>query len=139
MTERKTFVLINDRVRTNAMLAIEQAPANYKVSISEPGRTVDQNSKMWAMLNDVAKAEPEGRQWPPETWKAAFMHFLGHQVLFAEGLDGTGPFPVGFRTSNLSVRQMIDLIDCIYAYGNEHGVVWNETERGGFLDERRAA
>ena len=139
MTERKSFILINDRLRTNAMLAIEQAPANYKVTITEPGRTVDQNAKMWAMLNDVAKAAPEGRNWPPETWKAAFMHFLGHQVMFAEGLDGTGPFPIGFRTSHLTVRQMIDLIDCIYEYGTRHGVEWRETRHGGFIEERRAA
>lgn len=139
MSEKKNFVLINDRVRDNAIAAVRAAPPNYKITISEPGRTIDQNAKLWAMLNDVAKAKPEGRQWPPETWKAAFMHFLGHQVKFAEGLDGTGPFPVGFRTSNLTVRQMIDLIDCITEYGGRHGVVWNETMRGGFLDERRAA
>lgn len=139
MTERKNFVLVNDRVRDNAIAAVRAAPPNYKITISEPGRTIDQNAKLWAMLNDVAKAKPEGRQWPPETWKAAFMHFLGHQVKFAEGLDGTGPFPVGFRTSNLTVRQMIDLIDCITEYGSRHGVVWMETMRGGFLDVQRAA
>lgn len=139
MSERKNFVLINDRVRDNAIAAVRAAPPNYKITISEPGRTIDQNAKLWAMLNDVAKAKPEGRQWPPETWKAAFMHFLGHQVKFAEGLDGTGPFPVGFRTSNLTVRQMIDLIDCITEYGSRHGVVWMETMRGGHLDVQRAA
>ena len=66
------------------------------------------------------------------------MHSLGHQVLFADGLDGSGPFPVGFRTSRLTVKQMTDLIDSIYAYGSEHGVEWRETRRGGFMDERAA-
>ena len=137
--DKQTFILISDRVRANAIEAIRSAPPNYRVKVEPPLRTSDQNSKLWAMLADVARAKPEGRNWVPETWKAAFMHSLGHQVMFAEGLDGSGPFPVGFRTSKLSVRQMIDLIDCIYAYGNEHGVEWREAEKSGFMAERRAA
>lgn len=137
--DRQTFILVTDRVRDNALAAVRSAPPSWRVKIEPPLRTSDQNSKLWAMLNDVARAKPEGRDWVPETWKAAFMHFLGHQVMFAEGLDGSGPFPIGFRTSRLTVRQMIDLIDCIYAYGNDHGVEWKETEKTGLMAERRAA
>lgn len=140
MTEdRQTFILVTDRVRDNAIAAVRAAAPGWRVKVEPPLRTSDQNSKLWAMLGDVARAKPEGRNWPPETWKAAFMHFLGHQVMFAEGLDGSGPFPLGFRSSQLTVRQMIDLIDCIYAYGTERGVEWRETRKGGFMDEARAA
>ena len=135
MTDKQSFVLINPRVRANAMRAIAEAPDGYRVSIAEPLRSVDQNAKQWAMLADVARAKPEGRNWVPETWKAAFMHSLGHQVMFAEGLDGSGPFPVGFRTSRLTVRQMGDLITCISEYGDRHGIEWRETRKGGFYDE----
>jgi hypothetical protein len=137
--DKQTFILVTDRVRDNALSAVRDAPAGWRVKVEPPLRSTDQNSKMWAMLNDVARAKPEGRNWSPETWKAAFMHFLGHQVMFAEGLDGTGPFPLGFRSSQLSVRQMVDLIDCIYRYGDEHGVEWRETRKGGFFDEAAAA
>jgi hypothetical protein len=137
--DKQTFILISDRVRDNALSAVRDAPDGWRVKVEPPLRSGDQNSKMWAMLSDVARAKPEGRNWPPETWKAAFMHFLGHQVMFAEGLDGTGPFPLGFRSSQLSVRQMVDLIDCIYRYGDEHGVEWRETRKGGFFDEAAAA
>lgn len=137
--DKQTFILISDRVRDNAIAAVRDALPGWRVKVEPPLRTTDQNSKMWAMLNDVARAKPEGRNWPPETWKAAFMHYLGHQVMFAEGLDGTGPFPLGFRSSQLTVRQMIDLIDCIYKYGDEHGVDWRETRKGGFFDEQERA
>lgn len=137
--ERSTFILISDRVRDNAIAAVRSAPHGWRVKVEPALRSSDQNAKMWAMLADVARTKPEGRNWVPETWKAAFMHFLGHQVQFAEGLDGTGPFPLGFRTSRLTVRQMIDLIDCIYRYGDEHGVEWRETRKGGFFDEQAAA
>jgi hypothetical protein len=134
MTDRQSFILINDRVRANAAQAVAEAPEGWRIQVLAPLRTNDQSAKMWAMLGDVARAKPEGRQWTPETWKAAFMHHLGHQVMFAEGLDGSGPFPIGFRTSKLGVKQMIDLIDCIYAYGTKHGVEWRETKRGGFYE-----
>lgn len=133
------FILRNAQIKRNAIQAVAEAGDNYVVTISEPKRSKDQNAKMWSMLADVSRAKPEDRNWTPETWKAAFMHFLGHQVLFAEGLDGSGPFPVGFRTSRLSVGQMADLITCIYQYGDEHGVAWTETIKGGFSDERNAA
>lgn len=139
MSDKQSFILVNDRVRENAIAAIRSAPPGWRVKVEPPLRTTDQNSKLWAMLNDVARSKPEGRNWTPETWKAAFMHALGHQVMFAEGLDGSGPFPVGFRTSRLSVKQMIDLIDSISAYGTQHGVEWRETRKGGFMEERDAA
>lgn len=126
------FILINDIVRGNAVGAVKNAPLKYLVTVSEPKRSTEANAKMWAMLADVARAKPEGRQWVKETWKAAFMHYLGHQVQFAEGLDNTGPFPIGFRSSSLSVKQMNDLITVIQQYGDEHGVEWRETRDGGF-------
>lgn len=134
------FILRNPEIRRNAINAIMAAEDGSRLTIAPAQRSNDQNAKMWAMLADVAHAKPEGRNWTPETWKAAFMHYLGHQVMFADGLDGSGPFPVGFRTSRLTVGQMSDLITVIYQYGDEHGVEWTETRKGGFLDlQARAA
>jgi hypothetical protein len=129
-----SFHLVNETVRRNCISAILNAPANWVVSIKEPTRSADANSKMWAMLSDVSKARPEGRQWTPEVWKCAFMHSLGHQVAFAEGLDGSGPFPIGFRSSKLSVRQMSDLIEVITEYGTRNGVVFSDTRNGGWME-----
>lgn len=122
------FILRNPYIRDRACEAIRSASENAVVTIAAATRSNEQNAKMWAMLSDVAKARPEGRHWTPETWKAAFMHYLGHQVMFCEGLAGTGPFPLGFRSSRLTVGQMADLITCIQQYGDEHGVVWTEDD-----------
>lgn len=132
MTDRQRYILVNDRVRMNAVEAVRSAPEGFTVTIAPRNRSLDQNARMWAMLSDVSRASPEGRKWTPETWKAAFMHFLGHQVQFCEGLDNSGPFPLGFRSSKLSVRQMADLITCITEYGDRHGVKWSEPDRYGF-------
>lgn len=128
------IVLIGDTQREYARQSIDKAPDGAVVSILKPTRSNEQNAKMWAMLEDVRRAEPEGRKWTKETWKAAFMHSLGHQIHFAEGLDNSGPFPVGFRSSHLTVQQMSDLIEVIYEYGSRHGVEWRETQRSGFWE-----
>ena len=116
------------------MAAIRDADEGCRVTISKPNRTLEQNAKLWATLSDIAKSEPEGRCWTPETWKCAFLHVLGHQVRFAEGLDGTGPFPLGFHSSRLSVKEMADLITCAQEYGDRHRVQWKEVYRGGFME-----
>lgn len=121
-----TVRLVSIKQRAYAHNLIDQAPDYAVVTVKAGDRTLDQNAKMWAMLTDISRACPEGRRWIPETWKCAFMHSLGHQVKFAEGLDGSGPFPLGFKSSKLSKKQMIDLINTIYEYGDRNNVQWTE-------------
>ena len=121
-----TVRLVSIKQRAYAHHLIDQAPDYAVVTVKAGDRTLDQNAKLWAMLTDISRACPEGRRWIPETWKCAFMHSLGHQVKFAEGLDGSGPFPLGFKSSSLSKKQMIDLINTIYEYGDRNNVQWTE-------------
>ena len=122
----QTIILVGAAQRNLAKSLIDQAPRGAVVNVREATRNRDQNAKMWAMLSDVSRAKPEGRMWPPETWKSAFMHSLGHQCRFADGLDGSGPFPLGFRSSRLSVGQMADLITVIAEYGDRHAGRWTD-------------
>lgn len=112
--------------RDRAKRLIDAAPDYAVVQIRAADRTADQNAKMWAMLTDIALAKPEGRNWPPEIWKSAFMAALGYEVKWQPGLEGGPPFPTDYRTSKLSKPQMSDLIESIYAYGARHGVKWTE-------------
>ena len=128
----QTVILRGLEQQALACELIRRAPPDAVVTIKEATRNLDQNAKLWAMLSDVSRAKPEGRSWVPETWKAAFMHSLGHQVQFCEGLDGSGPFPLGFRSSRLSKRQFADLITVVYEYGDRHGVQWSEPPPKGY-------
>lgn len=125
----QTIILRGPRQIAFAHDLLDKAPVDAVVNVREATRNRDQNARMWAMLSDIARAKPEDRHWTTDTWKAAFMHSLGHQCQFAEGLDGSGPFPIGFRTSRLTVRQMADLITVIGEYGDRHGVRWSEPAR----------
>jgi hypothetical protein len=117
--------LMGQRQRDYACDMIRKAPDGYIVTIREPTRNLDQNAKLWSMLADVADAKPDGRVHTPETWKALFLHAMGHQARFLQGLDGE-VFPVGFKSSTLTVREMSALIDFIGAWGSERGVRWRE-------------
>lgn len=122
----QTIILTGPRQRAFAHQLVEAAPVDAVLNIKEGTRNLDQNALMWAALSDISRAKPEGRCWRPEVWKCAFMHALGHQVQFADGLDGAGPFPIGFRSSRLSKREMADLITTILEYGDRNGVRWSK-------------
>jgi len=84
---------------------------------------------MWAMLRDVARSQPLGRKETPEAWKCIFMNGCGWETRFLEGLSGE-MFPAGFRSSNLSAKQMSDLLAYIEAEGTRLGVKWTYKEKG---------
>lgn len=121
----QTVILRGDSQRMLAKALIDKAPVDAVVTVKEATRNLDQNARLWAMLSDISRAKPEGRTMTAELWKAVMMQACGHEVQFLNGLDGL-PFPAGFRSSRLTVRQMADLISFVAAYGDQHGVRWSE-------------
>jgi hypothetical protein len=127
----QTVILRGNRETAHRM--VDAAPMAAVLNIRPATRSNEQNSKLWAMLSDVSRAKPEGRELTPEVWKALFMHALAHTQRFEMALDGNGVVPVGFRSSRLTKEQMGDLIETIYEYGARHDVQWTEPQ------ERKAA
>lgn len=123
----QTVILRGLEQRALASRLIAAAPADAVVTIKEGTRTLEQNAMMWACLSDIARAKPEGRAMSPEMWKAAFMSALGHEIVWQPGIDGSPPFPAGFRTSRMTKAQMADLLTFILSYGDRHGVRWSES------------
>lgn len=119
-----TIRLGNDFARERAVKLILTAPQGAIVNVSLPNRTTAQNAKMWAMLSDISRCQPMGRRHTPDDWKALAMNACGWECQFCEGLDGR-PFPIGFKSSNLSKEQMSALVDWLQAFGDEHGVIWS--------------
>lgn len=126
----QTVIIRGEDQRRLAKHLIDRAPTDAVVTIKEGTRTADQNSKFYAMLSDISRAKPQGRKHTPDVWKALMMKACGHQVQFALGIDGE-PFPIGFRSSQLSKAQMSDLIEFMYQFGAENGVVWSDEARHG--------
>lgn len=122
----QTIRLFQNRSRAHDL--VDKAPHGAILNIRPATRTNEQNAKMWCLLSDLARAKPEGRDYPVEVWKALAMAMTGHSVRFEPALDGNGVVPIGFRSSRLSKEEMSDVIEAIYAYGSEHGVEWTEPQ-----------
>jgi hypothetical protein len=119
--------LSTDRNRQRAVSLVQRAPADWMAVIKPRNRSDEQNKRLWAMLHDVAKARPGGREHTPDVWKCIFLAALGHEQVFEMGLDGR-PFPLGFRSSKLTVQQMADLITFIDAWATQNGVTWSKED-----------
>ena len=124
----QTFVLTGAYRRSQAHKCIDAAPEGHVAKISAPRRSNEQNDKMWAMLSDVSRAKPEGRNYPPEIWKALAMDMAGHKPRFEPSLDGNGVVCCGYRSSRLTVAEMSDVIEAIAAYAAEQGIRLTQTE-----------
>jgi len=126
---RALLILAGDAQRARAVKWIAQAPAGTRLEFKAPRRTLDQNAKMWAMLTEIAaQKEHCGRKYPPETWKALFLHALGREMQFVPALDGQTFLPLGQRSSDLTKAEMSDLIELLHAWGAENGVVFRDEE-----------
>ena len=95
--------------------------------LGRPRRTLDQNDKLWPMLADISRQVQWAGMWlKPEDWKDLFTAALrGQRVV--PGIDG-GFVALGQRTSKMSVRELSELIEYMYAFGSERGVEWSETD-----------
>lgn len=144
MNYRKAFILATDRVRDNAMAELRRAARFAVVIIAPPTRSNEQNSKLHAMLTDLA-ASPvtwAGKRRTMEEWKALVIS--GHAVAtqhpgeVVPGLEGEF---VAIRESSasMSVARCASLITYLQAFGDANGVVWRKTEEGGWLEPREAA
>lgn len=109
--------------RQSAKRLCEIAPEGSVVKVDLPRRTNDQNSLMHALLSDVSRAKPEGRVLAPEVWKCLFMAEAGFKCTFEPSLDGKGFVPLGFKSSRLNKAEFSDLIEAIYSYAAEQGIV----------------
>lgn len=124
----KQVRLIGDTQRAYAKKCIDEAPANWVMKLGEETRREAQNRKLWPMLQDIQRQVPEMATFNTEEIKLRFLDALGSELRFLPKLEGAGMFPVGLRSSVLTVQQFAALIELLYAYGAEHGVRWTDPQ-----------
>lgn len=121
-----TVRLIGPSQKEHAKGLIDKAPANFIMKLGEETRTDRQNRKLHAMITDIRRQVPDMAVYSMEDAKLRFMDALGSELRFLPKLEGQGVFPVGHRTSTLTVEQFNALVELLYEYGARHGVVWSE-------------
>lgn len=95
-----------------------------------PRRTLRQNARMWAMLTDISEQIPwvvndELVMMCPADWKLVLTASLRHEMRIARGIDG-GMVLLGMGTSGMDAETMSNLIELLFAFGNERGVKWGD-------------
>jgi hypothetical protein len=109
--------------RERAIKWITQAPAGTRVTFRDAKRTEDQNSKLWAMLTEVAVQMPwHGQKLTAEDWKLIFVAALKQEMRIVPNIDGNGFVNLGRSTSRLSKAEFSDLIEIVNAFAANHDV-----------------
>lgn len=113
--------------KAEAVKIINAAPIGARVEIKAEKRSLDQNSRMWAMLTDVARQLPwHGVRLRPDDWKILFLDALKRELHPVPNLDGTGIVNLGWSSSDLSKEEMSGLIELITEFGTRHGVEFGD-------------
>lgn len=133
-----TFVLKTDTARSRMASAWAAAcrilelgkPVKVTVEECQPTRTLEQNSKLWAVLTDIAKqvkwhVDGKIQLIEPEDWKTILTAGLKKSQRIAAGVEG-GFVMLGSRTSRMKVGEMIELIEFAQWFGAEHNVKWGK-------------
>lgn len=136
--ERQLYRLVHATARQLASRACINAPDGYVVEIKPRTRSLDQNAKMWVMLADLSRqVEWYGQRLTSEEWKDVLTAALKKQKA-VPGIDG-GFVVIGARTRNMTIREMSDLVELMYAFGAERDVQWSDPAPRGIEDIRGAA
>lgn len=126
---RALLVLNSQYARQKALAWIAKAPAGTRLEFKAPKRSLPQNDFMWSLLTDIAQqCEHSGRKYPADGWKIIFMAAIGREVQFIPSLDGKSFIPWGQSSSDLTKKEMSDLIEFMLAWGAENNVVFHDAQ-----------
>jgi hypothetical protein len=129
---RAVIILNSYDKRQYAARQIMQAPDFSRVEIKAAKRTLPQNALMWALLTKVsANALLKGDRYPPDAWKAVFLTALGKEMQFIPTLDENNFMPLGHSSSDLTIDEMNNLIEFIFAWCAQKGIVIDEQKAIG--------
>ena len=125
----KTFVVRDDRIKFYACEAVKDIQPSeddpLTVVIKPVTRTLDQNAKLWPMLEDIAKqVKWHGVLLKKENWKHIFSAAIMGQDS-VPGLDGE-LVVCGYSTSQMGKKKFSEMIELMYSFGAEHNVRWSD-------------
>ena len=124
---KKTYILAHDEARRRAVQAVQNAPDGFAVTVGDPTRSLDQNSALWPLLDEISKQA----EWPvngqmvklePEEWKTILTAgFKQENLRLAQGVNG-GVVMLGTRTSKMGKREFSEFLEFVHWFAAERGV-----------------
>lgn len=132
MTDRAVLTLSTPEARAKAVKWVNGVPNKTRVTFLGPKRTLPQNARIWAALNDLSKQVPyHGQKLSAEDFRTLFMDALWRETRMLPSLENDGFVQMRRATSELSVKEAEQLISLIYEWGYRHGVVFSVDARDG--------
>lgn len=126
MQDKKIFRFVHNEARRRAADYCMIAPEGSIAEFKDATRTLEQNAKMWPMLEDISKQVEWYKNWLTEDeWKDFFSAIILKQKV-VPNMEGTGFIAVGGRTSKMGKRMFSEMIELMYAFGADYDVVWSE-------------
>jgi hypothetical protein len=124
-----TVRLIGPSQKAYAKTQIDAAPADFVMKLAKETRRDIQNRKLWPMLADLQRQVPAMATYSADDIKLRFLNALGTEMRFLPTLEGEGMFPIGMRSSTLTVAQFAGLIELIFEFGAKHNVRWSDPKQ----------
>ena len=134
------FFLVHEEARRRAAEAVQSAPHGYEVQVKEPSRNLDQNSRIHAMVADIARqCRFMDSKLSREDWKRLLIDAFA-RIKAIEGeplkgygrilpsLDGSGFVQLGVQSRDFRKSEASEFIEYLFAWGADHDppVEWSE-------------
>ena len=128
MSEKRFYRFVHNEARIRAARDCMEAPDGWCCTISEPSRTLEQNSYQWPYLEGFAKQ----LKWPvngemvrlsSDEWKDVLTSAFENEVnpRLAMGFDG-GVVMLGRRTGNFGKKKFAEWMEFLFAAAALKGV-----------------
>lgn len=135
--DKKQFFLRSNQVRLNCLEFIKELPTDDKkplvVKIQPMTRSLEQNSKLHALLSDISKqCKFNGQKRDIDTWKmimvSAHKISTGGKAEMVIGLEGE---VINLResTAQMSVQRLASLIEYVQSWAVENDVILSDSWR----------
>lgn len=128
MSTRATLTITGPAERDQIARWARNVEVGTVVTFRKKSRSTEQNAKLHAMLGEVSKqVEWYGQKLEIDDWKDVFTASLRHARV-VPGIDKGTFVPLGMHTSTLTIEEMSNLIELIYAFGADpdHPVVFKD-------------
>ncbi|KAA3503255.1 hypothetical protein DXM27_10380 [Rhizobium rhizogenes] len=126
MSTREAVVLNSPEDREKVVRWARHVSDGTIVEFRKSTRSHEQNAKMHAMLGEVSdQVVWYGQKLKVEDWKNMFTASL-RKASVVPGIDPGTVVPLGIHTSTMTIDEMSNMIELIYAFGAENNVTFKE-------------
>lgn len=130
----RALAFVREKIGKAMEIMLQGGPV--AIELQRPTRSLDQNRKLWPMLQDISRQVIwHGQRLTREEWKDVLTASLKGQKC-VPGIE-SGLVFFGTRTSTMSKAEFSELIELIYSFGAERGVQWSEPAQAMFDEHGR--